>query len=341
MQVISSPHVPPRSTVGGVMGAVLLALIPGVTLFTLLFGAGVLLNIALCTLACVATEAAWLAARGRAIRRQLGDGSAVLTGVLLALALPPLTPWWIPVVGGACAIVLGKQIYGGLGYNPFNPAMLGYVVLLISFPLQLALWPEMQWLWQRSWQELAIPFVGDWTQGMDGLTAATSLDAARTGLGRGLTLAEIAPSGVAGLFRHGAGWVALAWLVGGLWLWRRRIIGWQIPLGVVAGAALFALPFWAMDPSRFASPAFHVLAGASLLGAFFIATDPVSAATTPRGRLFFGLGIGALTVIIRTWGNYPDAVAFAVLLMNLGVPLIDQYTQPRIYGQRRQPEDGL
>ncbi|MCK5768933.1 RnfABCDGE type electron transport complex subunit D [Algiphilus sp.] len=342
MNVVSSPHLPVRTSVGGIMARVLAALIPGLVVYVLLFGPGVLLNIALCAGACVATEALWLRARGRRPAAQLRDNTALVTGVLLALALPPLTPWWIPVLGGVCAIVLGKQIYGGLGSNPFNPAMLGYVVLLVSCPLQLSLWPAMTPLWsdpQAALSQLAIAFSGDWVAHMDAVSGATALDAVRTGLADGRAIGEIAAGGVSGAFAQGHAWVALAWAAGGAWLLARRLIAWQIVVGVIAGTALFALPFWAFDPSRFGSPLFHVLAGATLLGACFIATDPVSAATTPAGRVYYGLAIGALTVIIRTWGNYPDAIAFAVLLLNLCVPLIDQYTQPRVYGQHKRPED--
>lgn len=342
MTPVSSPHLPVRISVGGVMARVLAALMPGVLLYVALFGPGVLLNIALCAGACCATEALWLKARGRNLFRQMRDNTALVTGVLLALALPPLTPWWIPVVGGVCAIILGKQIYGGLGSNPFNPAMLGYVVLLVSFPLQLSLWPEMAPVWREAGSylaQLSIPFSGDWTTRMDALSGATALDTVRNGVADGRTLDEIAGSGVAGLFQSGYAWIALAWFVGGSWLVHRKFAAWQIVLGVILGVAVFALPFWFYDPSRFPSPAWHVFAGATLLGAFFIATDPVSAATTPLGRFYYGLAIGVLTVIIRTWGNYPDAVAFSVLLLNLCVPLIDQYTQPRVYGQQRHPED--
>lgn len=323
------------------MARVLAALVPGIVVYALLFGPGVLLNIALAAGACLAAEAAWLGARGRRISAQLKDNSALITGVLLGLALPPLTPWWIPVLGGACAILLGKQVYGGLGANPFNPAMLGYVVLLVSCPLQMSLWPEMTPIWQApadSFRQLALPFSGEWAARMDAISGATALDALRSGLAAGLSRSELAAGRVTDLFARGYAWVALAWLAGGLWLLQKKLIAWQIVLGVLAGAAVFALPFWALDPGRFASPVFHLLAGATLLGAFFIATDPVSAATTPRGRLYYGLAIGALTVIIRTWGNYPDALAFAVLLLNLCVPIIDQYTQPRIYGGRRGAE---
>jgi electron transport complex protein RnfD len=341
MVSLSSPHLPARNSVSRVMMRVLLALLPGFALYVASFGIGVLINVLICVLACLATEAVCLHARGRSLRTYLGDNTAIVTGVLLGLALPPLTPWWIPMVGGATAILLGKQLYGGLGYNPFNPAMLGYVVLLVSFPLQMSLWPSPQPLWGSEagiGEQLAVIFGGGWAERIDALSGATVLDAMRSGLSQGVTISELSAdgnTGLAALFSSGTGWIALAWLAGGLWLLRTGDIRWQIPVGVLAGVFLMALPFWAFDADRFADPLFHMLAGASILGAFFIATDPVSAATTPRGRLYFGLAIGALTVIIRTWGNYPDAIAFSVLLANLCVPLIDLYTQPRVYGQRR------
>jgi Na+-translocating ferredoxin:NAD+ oxidoreductase subunit D len=314
----SSPHLRVAPSVGQVMRAVLLALIPGVALFALFFGAGVLINLALCALACVLTEALVLKLRGRALSA-LGDYTALLSGALLALALPPGAPWWLPVLGGAFSIVLGKQVYGGIGYNPFNPAMVGYVILLISFPAQMTAWPAAAWPWAA-----------------DAVSSATPLDHVRTQLLLARTLDEIRADPGFGLLA-GAGWewVALGYLAGGLWLLRRGIIRWQIPVGVLLGLGLMSLVFWSVDSDRYASPLFHLLSGATVLGAFFIATDPVSAATTPRGRLLFGLGVGVLIHLIRTWGAYPDAVAFAVLLMNLCAPTIDRYTPTRVYGHNR------
>lgn len=321
MTVPSSPHLRVQPSVSRVMRDVLLALIPGAALFTLCFGTGVLWNLALCAAACVLSEGLVLMLRGRPLS-VLRDYTAVLTGVLLALALPPGAPWWLPVLGGAFSIVLGKQVYGGIGYNPFNPAMVGYVVLLISFPVQMTAWSGVHWPWAA-----------------DAVSAATPLDHVRTQLTLARTLGEIRTDpGVFGLL-GGAGWewVGLGYLAGGLWLLWRRTIRWQIPVGVLLGLTLMATVFWAVDADRYASPLFHWFCGATLLGAFFIATDPVSAATTPRGRLLFGLGIGVLIHVIRSWGAYPDAVAFAVLLMNLCAPTIDRYTPTRAYGHQRQP----
>lgn len=333
--VQSSPHLPVRPSVSAVMRDVLLALIPGVLLYVAWFGPAILLSLSLAVVAALLTEAALLSARGRPLRPFLTDLSAVVTAVLLALALPPAAPWWIPVLGAVFAIALGKQVFGGLGYNPFNPAMVGYIVLLISFPAEMTVWPAASPLWGAA---ESAPITAAFT-GVDGWSGATALDQARTQLGLGLTLTEIRESAAFGAIAGtGWEWVAAGYLVGGLWLIARGHIGWRIPLGVLAGLCSFALLFWLVDSDRHASPLFHAFAGATLLGAFFIATDPVSAATTPRGRLLFGFGIGAITWIIRTWGGYPDAIAFAVLLMNIAVPLIDRYTKPRIFGQVRREQ---
>jgi Na+-translocating ferredoxin:NAD+ oxidoreductase subunit D len=317
VSALSSPHLKVAPSVTGVMARVLVALAPGVIAFFALFGPGVLINLALAITTAVVLEALCLRLRGRDFRA-LRDLSAVLTGALLALALPPGAPWWIPVLGSGFAVLLGKQLYGGLGYNPFNPAMVGYVVLLISFPVSMTAWPAPGMAWAA-----------------DATSQATALDHVRTALTQGRTLSEIL--GDPG-FEHGLlrGWaiVSLAYLVGGLFLLQQKTIRWQIPVGMLLGLSLTALVFWSVDSDRYASPLFHLLSGATMLGAFFIATDPVSACTTPRGRLFFGLGIGVLTWLIRTWGSYPDAVAFAVLLMNLCAPTIDRYTPTRVYGTR-------
>jgi electron transport complex protein RnfD len=330
----TSPHLPATGSVSRMMFFVLLALVPGSLCATWLFGWGVPVNILLASLAALVAEAAMLAARRRPVLPVLQDGSALLSGVLLALALPPLAPWWIPVIGSLFAIVIAKQLYGGLGYNPFNPAMAGYVVLLISFPLELSLWPATGRILDLQ-DTLLLVFSGNLpdTLTLDAITMATPLDAVKTRLGLSETLTEIHGSAVFGNFA-GAGWewLNLWFLLGGLWLLQQKIIKWQIPAGLLAGLSLTALLFYAWNPDIYASPLFHVFSGATMLGAFFIATDPVSASTTPRGRLYYGFGIGVLIYVIRTWGGYPDGVAFAVLLMNMAAPTIDYYTRPRVFG---------
>jgi electron transport complex protein RnfD len=331
----SSPHLGGLTEdVSVMMRNVLLALLPGVACAGWVFGWGILVNCLVASLTAVAAEAGMLALRRRPAGPALRDGSALVTGVLLALALPPLAPWWIPVVGSAFAIVVAKQLYGGLGYNPFNPAMAGYVVLLISFPLELGRWtPVFQPLGLGD--TLALVFTGVLPDGLtiDGITQATPMDNVKIQLGLNMTISELTSHGLFGHFgARGWEWINLGYLFGGLWLLKSRTIQWQIPAATLAGLFCMALGFYAFDPDNFASPAFQLFSGASMLGAFFIATDPVSASTTPRGRLIYGAGIGILTFLIRTWGGYPDGMAFAVLLMNMAAPTIDHYTQPRVFG---------
>jgi len=334
----SAPHLPPVTSVSLMMRRVLYALIPGTAAMLLLFGWGVLFNILLAVATAMAVEAWMLRLRKRPVRLFLQDWSAVLAAVLLALALPPLLPWWLPVLGIAFGLIFGKHLYGGLGFNLFNPAMVGYVMLLVSFPQEMTQWlrPGLfqgPGLLDSLWAVLSgqLPQIQDGA--LDGITGATPLDQIKTGLGQGRTLWEIQASPLFGLFAgRGWEWINLLFLAGGLWLLHMRVIGWQIPVGVLAGLALPALVFWAVDSDQFASPLFHLLSGAAMLGAFFIATDPVSAATTPRGRLYFGLGIGVLVWVIRTWGGYPEGMAFAVLLMNMCAPLLDRYNVPPAVG---------
>jgi electron transport complex protein RnfD len=334
LRTYTSPHLPVTESVAVMMRQVLAALVPGAACMVWLFGPGILINMLLAALTAIVAEAAMLSMRKRPVGVTLLDSSAVLTGILLALALPPLSPWWIPVTGTLFAIVVAKQLYGGLGYNPFNPAMAGYAVLLISFPLELTLWTAPH-SGPGLWDTLMLVFTGSLPDGMslDALTRATPMDAVKTRLGLRETIHEIRTGTLFGLI-GGSGWewVNFWFLLGGLWLLKARVIQWQIPLGVLGGLFCMSLVFYISNPDTFTSPLFQIFSGAAMLGAFFIATDPVSASTTPRGRLIYGAGIGVLTYLIRTWGGYPEGVAFAVLLMNMAAPTIDHYTQPRVFG---------
>ncbi|MEN8259228.1 MAG: electron transport complex subunit RsxD [Pseudomonadota bacterium] len=334
-----SPHLKPRRDVTVVMLQVLLALIPGAAAMVWFFGMGVLINLSLAVVTALVLEALVLMLRGKPLKPYLTDLSAVVTAVLLALALPALAPWWITVVGICFAVIIAKHLYGGLGYNPFNPAMAGYVLLLVSFPKQMTTWmpPEDLIAVALGFEDvLRLMFLEQLPENVtvDGVTMATPLDAVKTGVGLDKSIADIRAGAVFGLIAgKGWEWAAGGYLIGGFWLVSRRIVAWQIPTGFLGGLLVISLAFFLLDPGRFSSPLFHLFGGATMLGAFFIATDPVTASTTPAGRLIYGALAGVLVYIIRTWGGYPDGVAFAVLLMNLAAPTLDYYTRPRVFGR--------
>ena len=331
-----APFILDRTSVTQVMAWVLAALLPGIAVHVWLFGPGILVTLSIATVTALAAEAAMLKARGYPAQPFLTDLSAVVTAWLLALSLPSLAPWWLIVTGTLFAIVVAKHLYGGLGQNIFNPAMVGYAVLIISFPVQMTQWAGPLSLTDSPLtlaESAAMIFGGGAKATLDAVTMATPLDTLRTGLLQQHTVDEIMAQPIFGHYGGvGFEWLAGAFLAGGLLLWALRIISWQVPLAFLAGIWLAAGFLHFFDAGRFGAPWFHLFAPSVMLGAFFIATDPVSGSTTPRGRLIFGFGAGLLTIVIRTWGGYPDGVAFAILLMNVCVPLIDQYTQPRVYG---------
>jgi Na+-translocating ferredoxin:NAD+ oxidoreductase subunit D len=335
-----SPYLFDAPSVSTVMLKVLLALIPGIVVYVWCFGTAILIHIALATATALATEAAMLQLRGRPIKPFLSDLSAVITAWLLALSIPTLTPWWLVVVGTTFAIIVAKQLYGGLGYNPFNPAMAGYAVLLISFPALMTQWPapaELATVHLSFADQLATVFGGKLPVGiaLDAVTSATPLDYLKTQLTLNKPLSEIAVAPMFGaLAGKGTEWVALAYLLGGLYMLQQRIITWHLPVAFLASMLLIAGGFHLADSARFASPVLHLLGGASVLGAFFILTDPISSPTTPKGKLLFAFGVALLTYLIRVFGGYADGIAFAVLVFNICVPLIDTYTQPKVFGRR-------
>jgi len=338
-----APHIVAPGSVGRVMRQVLYALVPTVALHGVFFGPGLLVQLVLGIATALLCEAAALRLRGKPLPPFLLDGSAIITAVLLALCLPPLAPWWLVVSGVAFAILLAKHLFGGLGANPFNPAMVGYAVLLVSFPARLLQWlpPDVAGMQPAdlSFMETLTTIISGSPPARftwDAITSPTPLDALRTDLALGMTMGEAHARSLFSTFGgKGWDWINLAILAGGIWLLALKIIRWHIPVAMLGALFVCASVMSAADPGAYAGPLFHLTSGASLLGAFFIATDPVSAATSDRGRLIYGAGIGVLTYVIRTWGGYPDGVAFAVLIMNLAVPLIDRYTIPRIYGHAR------
>ena len=335
----SSPHATGANRTQKVMLQVLAALAPGTLALIALYGVGTLFNLLWCSAVALGTEALMLHLRKRPLAVFLKDGSALVTAVLLALALPPYAPWWLSLLASAFALVFGKHLYGGLGQNPFNPAMLGYVVVLVSFPLEMTRWPS---------PDAGLGLVDGLSRILglgapppDAWAGATALDVLKNN--HSLTIDELVTQSTA--FGHvggrGVELVNLAFLAGGLFLLWRKLFTWHAPLGMLGGLFVMSLLFWNGSGSdSHGSPLFHLFSGAAMLGAFFIVTDPVSGATSNRGRLVFGLGVGIVTYVIRAWGGYPDGVAFAVLLMNLAAPTIDYYTRPRTYGHKK-PKRGF
>lgn len=339
-----SPHAHAQTSVGQVMGTVMLALTPA-TLFGFWLYGWPAINLWVVSLGvALLAEAVSLKIMGRPVRAALLDGSALLTAWLLALSLPPWAPWWLAAVGSLFAIVLTKQIFGGLGQNLFNPAMAARVMLLISFPLEMTTWiaplPITSAGAPGFVEGLAITFAG--VAPADGMTSATLLGHVKTELGRDILLPQALgtyfdPAAFAlgqrvGSFGETS---ALLLLLGGLVLIARRVITWHIPLAMLAGVALPALLANWIAPDAYLAPSPHLLSGGLILAAFFIATDPVTSPNSASGQLIYGFAIGLLTWIIRTWGGYPEGVAFAVLLMNAAIPVIDRYFKPRIYGRDR------
>jgi len=306
---------------------VLMALIPGVFIFIFQTGWGGLSNICLAIVAALGFEAIALKLRKQNICTGLGDYSAVVTAVLIALCLPPLVPWWIPIIAVAMAILLAKHCYGGIGQNIFNPAMAGYAVILISFPRELSLWPILPEAFNiPPGKTIQIIFNGGLSQyaDWDAVTGATALDKTRDLNLQGAITADIraVTHGVFGAAH--SEWLNLAFLIGGIYLLYKRVISWHIPTAIIGAVLCLATIHTIFSVSATGTPSFHLFGGATMLCAFFIATDPVSAAASNRGRLVYGVGIGILIYLIRNFGSFPDSIAFAVLLMNCAVPMIDR-----------------
>lgn len=318
--VSSSPHVRSPEDVAWIMRQVIYALMPGAFIGVYFFGMPALTVIAVSIVSCVAIEALWQRVSRRRIT--VNDWSAALTGLLLAMNLPSGLPWWMVVIGSAVAIIFGKQVYGGLGNNPFNPALVARIFLLISFPVAMTTWSK-----PRSF------FAGP----TDAVTGATPLGALKTAIFEHHTIAAAPHLNLMDPFLGNIGGSlgeisALALILGGIYLILRKIIAWQIPVSFLGSVALFTGILWKINPNLYASPTFHLLTGGLMLGAFFMATDYVTSPITNTGRAVFGVGCGIITVIIRIWGGYPEGVAFSILIMNALVPLINRATRPRKFG---------
>ncbi len=335
--IISSPHLHQARSVAQVMRQVIYALLPGILISAWVFGAGVLIQCVFAVGFALALEMVMLKLRGRSLHPFLYDGSAVVTALLFALCISPYTPIWVNFLGIAFAIVIAKHVYGGIGNNLFNPAMAGYIFVLLCFPAVMATWPLATGEHPGLAELLQIIFTGNTgIENFDAVSGPTALAYTQSQL-RGMSmLQEIRTSPLFGsVGGKGSEWIAAAWLAGGVWLIMQKIISWRLPayfLGTLLGISLI---FHGYDTDLFLPPLLTLFTGGIMLAAFFIITDPVTASTTPRGRIIYVCGIALLAWLIRTFGGYPDGVAFAVLLMNAAVPLIDQYTRPPAFGERR------
>ena len=348
-QPVAGPYAHAGTNIGRTMTLVMLALLPATCFGLYMFGWPAIFLFTTTVLTAVMAEAFCLRLADKPVRSFLMDGSALLTGWLLAMTLPPWAPWWIGVVGALLAVIIGKQVFGGIGQNLFNPAMVARVALLISFPLEMTLFYSPTPLFSAQApgfiESLTITFGGAGAGQFDALSSATILGHIKTELSLGLSIDQ-AVSDTDSLWQLSFGSAAgslgetsaLLLLLGGLLLLYKRIISWHIPLAMLGTLVLMAASFHLLDPDSYADPMTHLLSGAAILGAFFIATDLVTSPVTIRGQLLFGAGCGLLVYVIRTWAGYPEGVAFAVMLMNACTPLIDHYFKPRVYGRDRKGE---
>lgn len=333
----SSPHAHKARPTSRVMLWVIIAALPGLLAQTLFFGWGNLINVVWCIAIALGSEAVILKLRKKPISSILKDNTAAVTGLLLGLSLPQFAPWWVSATAVIFAIVIAKQLYGGLGSNPFNPAMVGYALVLISFPVAMTTnWAEASLIWQGApgFGETLSSIASGHQTAIDGWTMATPLDEYKHKIATHTAEEVLAHPTFGDGIARGWEWVNAAFLAGGLLLIALRIISWHIPVTFLAALGIMSLAFGS-NADQVAPLSLQLLAGGTMLGAFFIATDPVSAATSHQGKLIYGAGTGILIYLIRTWGNYPDAVAFSVLLMNFAVPFIDHFTPPRTYGHHK------
>lgn len=323
--VSASPHVHSERTSRTLMYDVVIALIPAFLVSLYVFGISALITTAAAVVSCLVFE--YLIQKYlMKTEVTIGDGSALITGILLAFNLPAGLPVWMVFVGGLVAIGIAKLSFGGLGFNIFNPALVGRVFLLVSFPVQMTLWPTA---------------VENNTRMVDAVTGATTLGMIKDGVQYGETMSQISsriPSHMDMLLGVTSGSLgemsALALILGGIYLIVRKVITWHIPVTVLGTIALMTGIFWWMDPETYANPLIHVLAGGAILGAFYMATDLVTSPVTRKGMVVFAIGIGVITVVIRLFGSYPEGISFAILIMNAFVPLINRYFKPRRFGSR-------
>lgn len=335
----SAPHIPDNNSVAKVMLTVLLALVPAICAYVYFFGIGIVIQIGLSVVFALLFEAISLKLLKKPIALFLKDYSAIVTGVLFALCISPVAPWWISFIGLFFAIVVAKHLFGGLGQNIFNPAMVGFAIVLISFPASMSIWmaPHEISVHVMSFSDtLQAIFFNNFPSHVefDTLTQATPLDTIKTGISQEYALSEITAQKIFGNFGGlGWEWIANFYFLGGLFLIYKKIITWRVPVAVILTTIVISLPFNFYDADKFIGPIQHLFSGGLMLAAFFIATDPTSGCSSHKGQLYFGAGVATMMVLVREFGNFPDGVAFGILIMNLSAPLIDRLTIPKAFGQ--------
>lgn len=308
--VSSSPHFLNDQNIPKIMHTVVMALFPAMAASVYFFGFRALLLILVCVGACMITEYAFQKGRKRPVR--VYDGSAIITGVLLALTLPPGFSIFGAILGSVFAIGVGKMLFGGLGFNIFNPALLGRAFLMATYPVLTTTWVE-----PRTVQKA-----------VDAVTAATPL-ALMKFEGKFASVQDLFIGNVAGSLGETS---AIAILIGGLYLRYKGYINWKLPLGYLGSMAVFSGIFWLIDPTKYPNPLFHIFAGGAMLGAWFMVTDMVTSPTTSVGQWIFAICAGIMAVVIRLFGGLPEGVMYSILFMNAFVPLLNKHTRPRVFG---------
>lgn len=318
-----SPHIHSGESVNKIMYGVILALVPALIWSVMMFGLESVRVTLVAVAACMAFE--YLIQKYLLkVKTEITDGSAALTGILLAFNVPSSVPSWMLIIGALVSIGIAKMPYGGLGNNPFNPALVGRVFMLISFPVQMTSWSQIS------------------SSGIDALTTATPLAILKEGIKNGQPIIEIyktLPSNLdlfLGEIPGSMGEIsAAALLIGGIYMLVRKIITWHIPVSVLGSVAVISGIFWLVDPTKYADPVFHLLTGGVMLGAIFMATDMVTSPMNVKGQIIFGIGIGVLTILIRIFGAFPEGISFAILIMNATVPLLNRFVKPKRFGAKK------
>lgn len=319
LTVSPSPHVHSSDSTQKIMYRVVYAMLPVLVWSVFVFGLDALRVTLIAVTACLAFE--YIIQKYLIkIKPTVTDGSALITGLLMAFNVPSNIPWWIIVIGSLAAIGIGKLSFGGLGSNIFNPALVGRVFLLISFPVQMTSWPVNR------------------LSGIDAVTSATPLGLIKEGISNGTPISQIQglPNMTDMLLGTDGGSLgeisAMLLILGGIYMLWKKVITWHIPISIVVTVALIAGIFWLIDPEIYINPIYHILTGGLMLGAIFMATDMVTSPMTPKGQIIFGVGIGLITISIRMFGAYPEGISFAILIMNAFTPLINNYVKPKRFG---------